>query len=215
MIAVLDYRAGNLTSVMSALAHIGADAVLTDSPAEVMRAERVIFPGVGAAGRSMENLHGLGLAEPLREVVAAGTPFLGICVGFQLLFEGSDEDGGVECLGILPGRVVRFPDAMPQGGDLPPLKVPQMGWNDATFATPHPVADRVPAGSQFYFVHSFHPVPKPEHLLTRTTYGIEFASGAARGNVVGFQFHPEKSGRPGLQVLRNFCKWCGAASPEA
>lgn len=207
MIAVVDYRAGNLTSVMTALAYIGAEAKLTSSADEVRRAERVIFPGVGAAGESMANLADLNLIDALRETVQAGTPFLGICVGFQLLFESSQEDGGTECLGLLPGRVVRFADDMREEGREHPLKIPHMGWNAARFVTDHPVTRGLDPASEFYFVHSYHPVPSEEHVCARTGYGVEFASGAASENIIAFQFHPEKSGRPGLRILRNFCAW--------
>lgn len=207
MIAVVDYRAGNLTSVMTALRYIGAEAELTSDPDAVRRADRVIFPGVGAAGESMANLAELKLLEPLRGAVRDGVPFLGICVGFQLLFEESEEDGGTPCLGLLPGRVVRFPDDMREQGGKHPLKIPHMGWNQATFTKEHPVTHGIEPAAEFYFVHSYYPQPPSEMVCAHTTYGIEFASGVASGNVVAFQFHPEKSGRPGLQILRNFCRW--------
>lgn len=215
MIAVIDYRAGNLTSVMTALARVGVEARLTSEPRELRRAERVIFPGVGAAGDAMCNLRELELVEPLRDSVRAGTPFLGICVGFQLLFERSAEDGGTSCLGIFPGKVVRFSSAMSSGEDMPVLKVPQMGWNEARVVRPHPLFEGIEAGSEFYFVHSYYPEPPERTVCTRTTYGIEFASGVADGNVVAFQFHPEKSGRPGLQLLENFCRWQPASNSGA
>jgi glutamine amidotransferase len=157
----------------------------------------------------MANLRRLGLAEPLRQAVNAGKPFLGICLGFQILFEHSDEDGGVDLLGIFPGRVVRFADGMREGGE-GPLKVPHMGWNQAAFRGDHPVWRDLPPASEFYFVHSYYPQPQAGHIGAETTYGIRFASGVARGSVVAFQFHPEKSGRPGLQLLRNFLSWSPA-----
>ena len=211
MIAIVDYRAGNLTSVHRALAALGrgGESVITDDPAVIRRAERIIFPGVGAAGEAMRNLHELDLAGVLREVVAAGRPFLGICLGYQILFEGSDENGGVACLGLLPGRVVRFSDPLrnPQQPDRP-LKVPHMGWNAARARRPHPVLAGIEPGSEFYFVHSYYPTNvAPALALTETDYGIPFASGAATGALAGFQFHPEKSGRPGLRLLANFCEW--------
>ena len=207
MIAVVDYRAGNLTSVMTAFKAIGAEAVLTSSPDTIRGADRVVFPGVGAAGQSMANLAELGLIEPLRETVATGVPFLGICVGFQLLFESSEEDGGTECLGLLPGRVVRFSEAMPAEDASRTLKVPHMGWNEVRFARQHPLCRDIDPGSEFYFVHSYFPVPAHQHVLARTDYGVEFTSGVAAGNIAAFQFHPEKSGRGGLQLLRNFRAW--------
>lgn len=207
MIAVVDYRAGNLTSVMTALKYIDAEAVLTSDPDAIRKADRVIFPGVGAAGESMANLEELHLLDPLRDAVREGTPFLGICVGFQLLFEESEEDGGTSCLGLLPGRVVRFSDDMCEQGGEHPLKIPHMGWNQVTFTREHPVTRGIEQGAEFYFVHSYYPLPPAELECARTSYGIEFASGVASENVVAFQFHPEKSGRPGLHILRNFCKW--------
>jgi len=209
MIAIVDYEAGNLTSVAAALAALGVQATVTSSPADIDAAERVIFPGVGAAGSAMRNLKRLGLAEPLRQAVASGKPFLGICLGFQILFEHSDEDNGVDLLGVFRGRVVRFADGMYEGGT-GPLKVPQMGWNQAVFRGVHPVWQDLPPESEFYFVHSYYPVPDPAAVCATTVYGTAFASGVARGNVVAFQFHPEKSGRPGLQLIRNFCSWTPA-----
>lgn len=210
MIAIVDYRAGNLTSVQRALAALGrgSDAVITDDPAQIAAAERIIFPGVGAAGESMRNIRELGLAGVLRDAVAAGKPFLGICLGYQILFEQSDEDGGVPCLGLLPGRVVRFPEPLRTPQQDRPLKVPHMGWNPVRPLRKHPVWAGIEPGSEFYFVHSYYPSGvKPEQVLTETDYGVTFASGAAAGSLVGFQFHPEKSGRPGLRLLQNFCDW--------
>lgn len=207
MIAIVDYRAGNLTSVARALRHLGQDCVITADPAAIAGADRVIFPGVGAAGEAMRNLCELGLAPALRAAVAAGKPFLGICLGYQILFDASDEDGGVRCLGLLPGRVVRFADDLRDEPGARPLKVPQMGWNAVAFRGAHPVWRDVPAGSEFYFVHSYYPAAAPEVVCATTRYGIEFASGAARGSLVAFQFHPEKSGEPGLRLLANFCAW--------
>jgi glutamine amidotransferase len=209
MIAIVDYEAGNLTSVAAALRSLGVQATITSEPAVIAAAERLVFPGVGAAGSAMRNLRRLGLAEPLRQAVAAGKPFLGICLGFQILFEHSAEDGGVDLLGVFRGRVVRFADGMVEGG-MGPLKVPQMGWNLAAFRGDHPVWHGLPADSEFYFVHSYYPEPEPADVCATTIYGKTFASGVARGNVVAFQFHPEKSGRPGLQLLRNFCAWSPA-----
>jgi glutamine amidotransferase len=206
MIAIVDYDAGNLTSVAAAVEALGFDAVITSDPGEIAAAERIIFPGVGAAGSAMRNLRRLGLAGPLRQAVTDGKPFLGICLGFQILFEHSDEDGGVDLLGVFPGRVVRFADGMREG-DQGPLKVPHMGWNQVAFRGRHPVWQEVPPGAEFYFVHSYYPQPAATHVCAETTYGTRFASGVAQGSVVAFQFHPEKSGRPGLQLLRSFLTW--------
>ncbi len=207
MIAIVDYEAGNLTSVAAALDSLGFQAAITSDPATIAAAERIVFPGVGAAGSAMSNLRRLGLAGPLRQAVAAGKPFLGICLGFQILFEHSDEDDGVDLLGIFRGRVVRFAAGMVDENGRGPLKVPQMGWNLASFRGTHPVWHDLPTGSEFYFVHSYYPQPDPADICATTVYGTTFASGVAHGNVVAFQFHPEKSGRPGLQLLRNFCTW--------
>ena len=208
MIAIVDYRAGNLASVARALEHLGQTGVITSDPDIIAAADRIIFPGVGAAGEAMRNLHELGLQPVLRQAVADGKPLLGICLGYQILFEHSEEDGGIACLGLLPGRVVRFAESAP--GAMPRLKVPHMGWNQAVFGRPHPVWHGVPAGSEFYFVHSYYPKAPVKVTACTTDYGVTFASGAATGSLVGFQFHPEKSGPPGLRLLLNFCHW----SPE-
>jgi glutamine amidotransferase len=207
MIAVVDYRAGNLTSVLAALNSLGHEGKITSDPAEIAAAERVIFPGVGAAGQAMENLRELGLVEVIRGVVESGKPFLGICLGYQILFEYSEEDGGHDCLGLLRGKVVHFADGLSEGASNRPLKIPQMGWNGVQFRGEHPLWSKLPKGSEFYFVHSYHPVPDSGDICATTTYGYEFASGVLRDNLVAFQFHPEKSGRPGLKLLDNFCRW--------
>ena len=205
MIAIVDYNAGNLTSVAAAVRKLGQPCIVTSSPAEIEQADRVIFPGVGAAGAAMRNLTELGLRECLKTVIAQGKPFLGICLGYQILFQHAEEDDQT-CLGVLEGNVVRF-DANLRNADGRALKIPHMGWNEVVFRGQHPVWDGVPAHSEFYFVHSYHPVPRPEQICASTTYGVEFASGVACRNLVAFQFHPEKSGRPGLKLLDNFCKW--------
>ena len=213
MIAILDYRAGNLTSVERALHYLGFPCQITDSSEVIEKAERIIFPGVGAAGKSMENLKRLGLDVLLRERMQAGVPVLGICVGLQVLFDYSEEND-TPCLGILPGKVRLFPAGMrARTGEL--LKIPHMGWNDVTFTGEHPVFENIPAGSEFYFVHSFYPEPTEEaKVVGRVDYGITFATAMADRNLVAVQFHPEKSGPPGLQLLRNFCRWNGEAVKE-
>jgi len=205
MIAIVDYRAGNLTSVQLALAALGAPAGLAVSAEDVLRAERVVFPGVGAAGAAMRNLEERGLVVALRAVVARGTPFLGICLGMQILFERSEEDGGTVTLGVLRGRVARF-EPGPSGD-----KVPHMGWNQVRFRRAHPVFAGIEDESEFYFVHSYYALPAvPDDVLATTAYaGVTFASVVARANLVATQFHPEKSGRLGLRVLENFCRWDG------
>ncbi|HVN27572.1 MAG TPA: imidazole glycerol phosphate synthase subunit HisH, partial [Candidatus Binataceae bacterium] len=166
--------------------------------------DRVILPGVGAAGATMENLHALGLDECLRNDVArAGKPFLGICIGIQVLLTHSDEDGGVDCLDIIGGRVVKFPTSV----DGRPLKVPQIGWNRLHQERPHPIFAGVPDHSHVYFVNSFYPVTNDKSDVIGTSdYGIKFTAAIARENVVATQFHLEKSGATGLRMLDNFCR---------
>ena len=209
MIAIVDYRAGNLTSVARALQHLNVPCVVTDRAEDLRRAERVIFPGVGAAGEAMRNLRGTGLAGCIREVFDSGKPLLGICLGTQVIFEYSEEDNRTECLGIIPGGVRRFPAGMREGGD--PLKIPHMGWNRVSFRGAHPVFAGLPENAEFYFVHSYYPAPSNGADVTgETEYGIRFASAVARKNLVAVQFHPEKSGRFGLRILENFSRWDGS-----
>jgi len=204
LIAIVDYKAGNLTSVARALEHLGHRCEITDRPEIVRAAERVILPGVGAAGATMENLRALGLDECLRNDVAKkGTPFLGICIGIQVLMEHSDEDGGVDCLGIVRGRVVRFPSSI----DGRPLKVPQIGWNRVHQERAHPIFAGVPDNSHVYFVNSYYPTPEDKSAVIGTSdYGVPFTAAIARDNVVATQFHLEKSGAAGLRMLDNFCR---------
>ncbi len=203
MIAVIDYRAGNLTSVRLAFESIGAPVCITSDRTEILAAERVVFPGVGAAGAAMQNVAELGLSDTIRAVVERQTPFLGICLGTQIILEHSEEDGGVDTLGLIPGNVLRF---APQD---PFDKVPHMGWNRVEWTAPHPVFQNLPPGSEFYFVHSYYPAPtQSRHCLAQTTYaGTTFAAALGDGNIVATQFHPEKSGRIGLRLLENFVKW--------
>lgn len=203
MLAIVDYKAGNLTSVQMAFHVLGCEAVVTSDPAQLLAADRVLFPGVGAAAQAMANLNSLGLAAALREVTARGTPFLGICLGTQILFERSEEDGGTATLGLLPGQVLRFRPT--DRWD----KVPEIGWNQVAQVRPHPLLEGIPDGSEFYFVHSFYPAPSERACVVgETTYAdATFASMVARGNIAATQFHPEKSGRIGLRLLRNFIGW--------
>lgn len=203
MIAIVDYKAGNLTSVRLAFEEIKVQAEITGDPGRILAADRIVFPGVGAAGAAMKNLNNLGLKDVLHTVAARGTPFLGICLGTQIIFDRSEEDNGVDCLGILSGTVKLFkpPDRFD--------KVPQMGWNSVDQQKKHAVLDGIANHSEFYFVHSYYPAPAdPSLTVAATGYaGISFASVVGRGNVVATQFHPEKSGRVGLKLLENFCKW--------
>jgi glutamine amidotransferase len=204
LITIVDYKAGNLTSVARALEYLGYRWEITDNPARVQRAERVILPGVGAAGATMDNLNQLGLADVLREdVAAAGKPFLGICIGIQVLLEHSDEDNA-RCLGIIPGRVVRFPSSL--GGR--PLKVPQIGWNQVRQSCSHPLFAGIDDNTHFYFVNSYYPAPdEPAVTIATCDYGVAFTAALAHDNIVATQFHLEKSGIAGLRLLDNFCKW--------
>ena len=208
MIAIVDYKAGNLTSVRLAFDAIAIEAVPTADPAVLARADRIVFPGVGAAASAMANLRATGLIDTLRARIAAGVPFLGICLGTQILFDRSEEDGGVDALGVLPGTVRKFTPSDPA------CKIPHMGWNQVRAARPHPLLEGVPDGSDFYFVHSYYPDPADRGDVIGTTdyAGIVFASMVGRGNVAATQFHVEKSGKTGLHVLRNFARWDGAAS---
>ena len=208
MIAIVDYKAGNLTSVRLAFDAIAIEAVPTADPAVLARADRIVFPGVGAAASAMANLRATGLIDTLRARIAAGVPFLGICLGTQILLDRSEEDGGVDALGVLPGTVRKFTPSDPA------CKIPHMGWNQVRAARPHPLLEGVPDGSDFYFVHSYYPDPADRGDVIGTTdyAGIVFASMIGRGNVAATQFHVEKSGKTGLHVLRNVARWDGAAS---
>jgi glutamine amidotransferase len=201
MIAIIDYNAGNLRSVVRALRHLALDCAITRDRDELISAERVIFPGVGAAGRAMDTIKAFGIDEVIEEVVARGTPFLGICLGTQIILDESEEDNA-KCLGIMRGAARKFPEM----GE----KIPHMGWNTLTKRAYHPIFHEIDPDAQFYFVHSYYPSPTYEsEVLAETTYGISFASAIARDNVVATQFHPEKSGRFGLKMLENFSRWDG------
>ncbi len=197
-VVIVDYGAGNLRSVARAVAHAGVEALVTSEPAAVERARAVILPGVGAAADTMASLRARGLVEPIRDCIAAGKPFLGVCMGMQALFDVSEEGGEHECLGVLRGRIVRFPQGM---------TVPHMGWNTVRLRREHALFEGVPDGSYFYFVHSYLPRPvDDEVVIGETEYGAPFAAVVGRGNLVGTQFHPEKSGRPGLRLYANFLR---------
>lgn len=208
MITIVDYNAGNPSSVRIALNAVGIRSRLSSDPEQIREAERILFPGVGAARYAMEQLRDRGLIEALKEVLARGTPFFGICMGMQVLLDFSEEDGGTQLLGIVPGKTRRF--SPPNRRD----KVPQIGWNDVHLSRNHPVFRDVKDRSFFYFVHSFYAVPaKPEQILGTTHYGgTDFASVIARDNLIATQFHPEKSGPCGLALLKNFSNWKGENS---
>jgi glutamine amidotransferase len=204
MIAIVDYGMGNVRSVEKAFAKLGHAAEVTPDPDRVRGAEAVVLPGVGAFGDCMANLVKGDLREPVVESIRSGKPFLGICLGLQLLFDESEEFGRQEGLGIVPGRVVRFPAAAPSGEA---LKVPHIGWNDVRFANRARIFDDVPDGGRVYFVHSYYVVPEdPAWIAGTTDYGLPFTSAIARDNVWGVQFHPEKSQRIGLAILDRFAR---------
>ncbi len=200
MIALLDYGSGNLRSVEKALRHVGADVHLVTRPEEISAASAVVLPGVGAFDDCLNAMRRQELLAAVREFIQSGRPFLGICVGYQALFEKSEEFNSCAAgLEIFKGRVVRF-------ADRPGLKIPQIGWNEVQLTRPDcPLYRGIPSGSHFYFVHSFYPQPVDDAIVaTRTVYGEAFASSIWKGNVFATQFHPEKSQKMGLQLLKNF-----------
>jgi len=201
MIAIIDYGMGNLRSVEKAFAHVGCEACITADPEEVRRADALVLPGVGAFEDAMRHLEERRLVPAIRDGIDAGKPFLGICLGLQLLFTESEENGLGRGLDVFPGRVVRFRHS---------LKVPHIGWNQLTVRRRAPVLAGIPDGAFTYFVHSYHVVPEDESVVaTVTDYGYEFVSGVWRDHVCAFQFHPEKSQKVGLQILENFGKRVG------
>jgi glutamine amidotransferase len=210
MITLVDYNAGNLTSVRRALTHLGIPCQISADPDEVRRAEKIIFPGVGAAGAAMASLRARGLDAALKESFAAGTPILGICLGCQIILEHSEEDN-TECLGLLPGKTIRFSSSVSQSVyplQNPLLKIPHMGWNAVRVTQPHPLLAHLRPGDEFYFVHSFYPQPAdPGHTYAVSDYGGEFPASIGKDNLFAVQFHAEKSGAVGLKVLENFARW--------
>ena len=195
-VALIDYGSGNVRSVFNALRQHGADVRLTADPAEIARAARIVLPGVGAFVDCVNGLKERGLWEIMHAVLLDGRPFLGICVGYQMLFEGSEESLGVSGFGFFAGKVRRFSS--------PGIKIPQIGWNSLDLV-PHPLWRGLPANPYVYFVHSYYPEPRdPAIVIARSTYGESFAAAAARGSVAGVQFHPEKSQAVGLAILKNF-----------
>lgn len=202
MVVVIDYQAGNITSVVRSLQALGVESTVTEGPEMVLQARRVIFPGVGAAGEAMATLKKRGLDQALREVFSQHIPILGICLGAQIVLEYSEEND-TPCLGLIPGRTRALPRK-------PGLKVPHMGWNGVDFRGFHPVFSGLPATAEYYFVHSFYPDPREAAMVLGTTeHGVTFPSAIGRQNLVATQFHPEKSGRYGLKILENFLAWDG------
>ena len=198
MIAIIDYDAGNLRSVEEALEALGSRAIITRNRDEILGADRVILPGVGAFGDAMEKLHQYELVDTIRQAAASGKPFLGICLGLQLLFESSEESPGVEGLSVLPGKILRIPDH-------PGLKIPHMGWNSLSVTPGARLFRGIENGAYVYFVHSYYCKAGDESIVAATTeYSTHIHAAVERGNVFACQFHPEKSGSVGLQILKNF-----------
>lgn len=196
MIAIIDYGMGNLRSVEKALEKMGFPVVVTADPEQVINAKGVVLPGVGAFADAMKNLGEAGMLPAIKEVANQEKPFLGICLGLQLMFSESEENGLHQGLNIFPGRVRKIPAG---------VKIPHMGWNQVKIIKENPLLQGIPSGSNFYFVHSYYVEPVDQEVVTTTTdYNIEFTSIASRGNITGIQFHPEKSSKLGLKILQNF-----------
>ena len=201
MITIIDYKAGNQTSVHRALNYLGIQNQVSADPKAILASERVIFPGVGHAGASMDVLKERGLDAALREAHAAGLPILGICIGCQIILDRSEE-GDTTCLGLIPGQAKRLQPADAS------IKIPHMGWNGITIRQQHPVLDGFADGEEFYFVHSYYPEPAaPEMVFATCDYGSEFPVAIGAGNLFAVQFHTEKSSRAGLKLLQNFANW--------
>ena len=204
MITIIDYGAGNLRSVANAIAKLGYQSKITSNPNEILSAQMIILPGVGAAAETMQNLKALDMVEPIRRFIAEDHPFFGVCIGLQVLFTGTEEGGWHECLNVFSGRVKIFPSG---------LKIPHMGWNQVKQQDFHPVFAGIPDEANFYFVHSYYVEPDDKSLVAgETEYGIPFCSVIVRGNLVGTQFHPEKSGEIGLRLYDNFIKMAEGVS---
>ena len=198
MIAIIDYDAGNIRSVEKAVRYLGKEVTVTSEPEEILAADRVILPGVGAFGDAMKRLHAMGLVEVIRQAADRGTPFLGICLGLQLLFEKSEESPGVPGLGLLQGEILRLPEH-------PGLKVPHIGWNSLKYPNPGRLFRGIPEDSYVYFVHSYYLKAQDEGIVTATTeYGTLVHASVESGNLFACQFHPEKSSETGLTILENF-----------
>jgi glutamine amidotransferase len=197
-IAIVDYGAGNLGSVANAIVKLGYEPEITGKPSEVLKAPAVILPGVGAAGDAMESLEAIGMADVVRQLIEANRPLFAVCVGLQLLLSGTEEDGGHECLNIIPGTVKKLPAG---------LKIPHMGWNQVRQTVKHPVFSDIPDEANFYFVHSYYVDPDDKSVVAGTTdYGLAFSSVIIKDNLVATQFHPEKSGGWGLKMYSSFLK---------
>jgi glutamine amidotransferase len=206
MLAIVDYRAGNLTSVRRALDHLNIPCTITDDPETITRADGVIFPGVGAAGSAMEQLRQSGLDATIAWCAANDRPLLGICLGCQIILEHSQENN-TRTLGIIPGECLPFSkDLKEENGE--PIRIPHMGWNRVRLNKPCPLFENVSPDAEFYFVHTYYTRPASEYVLGTTLYGQDFCSVLGRDGLWAVQFHPEKSGRPGLEILKNFATYC-------
>ncbi|MDR2301197.1 MAG: imidazole glycerol phosphate synthase subunit HisH [Deltaproteobacteria bacterium] len=206
MLAIIDYQAGNQTSVKRALDHLGIPSQITSDPKVLMKALGLIFPGVGAAGQAMKVLSKSGLDRVMIELTSQGRPMLGICLGCQIMLEYSQEND-TQTLGLFPGQTVMFPDNL-LDFDQRPIRVPHMGWNTVAFKKRSPLWENLEPTDQFYFVHSYYPNPAKELILGVTWHGQDFCSVYGREGLWALQFHPEKSGRPGLTILKNFFRHC-------
>ncbi len=206
MLAILDYRAGNLTSVKRALDHLHIPSRITSDPHELKSSQGIIFPGVGAAGSAMRNLSENRLDVSIKDLIREGKPMLGICLGCQIILDQSSENNA-RTLGIIPGKCQKFsPDLGDESGR--PINIPHMGWNRVQVKHDCPLFSGIPQDSEFYFVHSYYPVPDPAYLIGTTSYGLDFCSVFGRTGLWAMQFHPEKSGSPGLKILSNFYSYC-------
>lgn len=205
MIAIIDYNAGNLTSVAHAVTHLGFKCKVTNDIRLISEAEKIIFPGVGAAGSAMESLRRLGLDQAIKKAFSDGKPVFGICLGTQIIMQSSQENN-TECIGIMAGSVKPFSENMTSEDGLK-LKIPHMGWNRIHPIKNHPLLAGLKDDDEFYFVHSFYPAPAhQQHVVAKTDHGISFPSIIGFDNIFATQFHPEKSGKPGLKILNNFCR---------
>ena len=201
MIAIIDYGAGNLRSVRNAVAYLGYAAKITSDPEDILQAQAVIFPGVGAGGDTMSSLQQKGLIDIIHRLAAEDRPLLSICIGLQVLFTGTEEGGWHSCLNIIPGRVKKLPSGQ---------KIPHMGWNQVKQTISHPIFEGIPESADFYFVHSYYGDPEDRSVVAaETEYGLTFCSALVRGNLVATQFHPERSGDLGLKLLDNFIRLAG------
>jgi imidazole glycerol phosphate synthase glutamine amidotransferase subunit len=199
MIGIIDFGGGNIHSVKKAFDYLGIESKVISSLSDFKRIDRLVFPGVGSYGHTIQTLSSLKMLHPIRNWIEEDRPFLGICLGFQLLMQTSEESPGYKGLGFFKGKCLRFTQK----------KVPQIGWNNITFKNGHPMFSDIQSGSYFYFVHSFFILPdEAEIVLAQTDYGIKYISSAGRGNIIGVQFHPEKSGPLGLKLLKNWVTKC-------